>query len=808
MSEAAAWYAGIGWLLNGFAIVWFEHPLTAVACWLPWLLLAVDRLAARPRAAGVAWLALAVAAAILAGHPETVFKVLLFTGAWAVHRAWGAPRAAWAALLAGAVAGLLLAAVQVVPFAEYLRASEALARRAAAPGNTFFLPIETILTAIVPDFFGNPAHGDYLARVNRFGVAANYGEQQVYAGAVTLLLAPLGLVAGWRDARMRFFAASGLAALALMYGAPGLLTIVSHLPILRVSILSRFGVVAIACAIVLAARGVDALTAADVPAGAEPATAFDASRQEQATPLASVLTLSLLALLAVIAIASFAFSGVLASAGLRAVSWLGAAKAAAVLVAAAACCWLRLLRLVRPRRAGRGPLRHPRDRAQHDRARLPPDDGAARRVAGGARDREGGARTPASSASTAGARRCCRTPRWPTDCRTHAAGTACSRPATPACSTSATCGSRRIPVRHLANPVILDLLNVKYVFVPAGVTLEAPRFARRRRPIAAVREPPRAASRVPRRSLPASGTIARSKAISTARASTCAASSCSNVSSMPASVPRWRPAASTGTAVVRHYRDTMVEVETYAPGRRLPAARRRALSRLAGDGGRTARDDPPGRLRAPVGRARPGPARRAFRVPALDDPRRRVAVVRPGAHPGGQPHRLAPEGRVAWLIPRRCRSPSSSCPVSPVRRSIERPPTFWSGPRVSTPRCSWPTARAATRSAWHGRSRPRAGATCCSCRRRLSTPLSSRGCGGSVRRPASSSGRRSCPTPGAARVPPSGSRGECSRCRCGPTPRCSCSGVTHSPRARQTATPTRCPPGARDSSGCSRRRCT
>jgi hypothetical protein len=45
LTRAAAWFAGLAFLLDGFAVAWMEHPLTAVACWLPWILIATGAVA-------------------------------------------------------------------------------------------------------------------------------------------------------------------------------------------------------------------------------------------------------------------------------------------------------------------------------------------------------------------------------------------------------------------------------------------------------------------------------------------------------------------------------------------------------------------------------------------------------------------------------------------------------------------------------------------------------------------------------------------------------------------------------------------
>jgi hypothetical protein len=261
LGAAAAWFGGLAYLVNTFAWVWLEHPLPAVACWLPWVLRATDRLVTRGTGAAFGSLAVLVALVVLAGHPETAAKVLMLAATYAAAALWQARGRHWAPVTMAYAAGVLLTAVQVLPFVEYLAQSQALQSREAIAINRLFLPAATIVTALVPDFWGNPSAGPYLAQVNRYGVAANYAEQALYAGIAVVLLAPIAFAVRRSEWRVWFFALAGAVSLACMFGMPGLLHVVSELPLLRVMFLSRFGLIAIVAAIVLAAYAVDALAA-------------------------------------------------------------------------------------------------------------------------------------------------------------------------------------------------------------------------------------------------------------------------------------------------------------------------------------------------------------------------------------------------------------------------------------------------------------------------------------------------------------------------------------------------------------------
>ncbi len=253
---AAAACAGVAFLLNPFTIVWLEHPHAAAAAWLPWLLWSTHRTIHDGRWRSVAMLAGITGVALLAGHPETTLKSVLLSGGYGltmtfVHRR----RRALGALVIGYAGGLLLSAIQVLPFLEYLFLSRALTDRSGFELNPYVVPLRTMVTAVVPNFYGNPAHGTAL------DVGANFNERLVYAGVVVWLLAAVGVTAWWRDARVRFLAGAAIVAGAMMYGAPGVHELASSLPVLNVTALSRFGLVVIATVATLAAFGMEALLA-------------------------------------------------------------------------------------------------------------------------------------------------------------------------------------------------------------------------------------------------------------------------------------------------------------------------------------------------------------------------------------------------------------------------------------------------------------------------------------------------------------------------------------------------------------------
>ena len=195
-----------------------------------------------------------VAVTILAGHPETAFKVFLFTGSYAVYRATASGRMTrtLAVVCGGALLGALLCSIQLLPFLEYVAHSRVFAMRASHGRPLFLNPASSFVTAFVPDFYGTPL-------VHRFALdGTNYNEQQTYPGVVTWAFAAMALFHRQQRGRAAFFLCSALVAALIMYGTFVTRLALVLVPPLRVVALSRFGLITITGLAIGAAVGVDA----------------------------------------------------------------------------------------------------------------------------------------------------------------------------------------------------------------------------------------------------------------------------------------------------------------------------------------------------------------------------------------------------------------------------------------------------------------------------------------------------------------------------------------------------------------------
>jgi hypothetical protein len=240
---AALAYSGGGYIVAR----WVFPSMVYAAAWLPLMLALTEKLIRRavsrtqnPTLSDIGYwvlsiglLALAVALQLLAGHAQTSFYSLVIVAAFALFRIiqrraastkplhLGRSLLAASCLLIAALWGFALAAIQLLPTAEFTANSQ---RAGILTDLTFAYELSfwpwRLITLIAPNFFGNPARGEYWA----YGT---FWEEVAYLGILPLLLAILALAAWWQKRRRQergtlplvpFFAVLALLSLLLALG--------------------------------------------------------------------------------------------------------------------------------------------------------------------------------------------------------------------------------------------------------------------------------------------------------------------------------------------------------------------------------------------------------------------------------------------------------------------------------------------------------------------------------------------------------------------------------------------------------------
>ena len=193
-SELAQTVGGLAFGLSGYLVARAHFlSVNAAVAWLPWILLVAYELVHDPKSKRlVLKLALVLAMQWLAGHAQIAWYTLILTVAWIAFWAWKSKRLSGLgnAAIRFAIAGLLafcFSAVQLLPTAEYLMNSQRSSQVDFAQAATYSFWPWRLIGLVAPNFYGNPAHGDYRG----YG---NFWEDAIYIGFLPFLLAVAALL--------------------------------------------------------------------------------------------------------------------------------------------------------------------------------------------------------------------------------------------------------------------------------------------------------------------------------------------------------------------------------------------------------------------------------------------------------------------------------------------------------------------------------------------------------------------------------------------------------------------------------------
>ncbi len=266
--------AGMAFSLSGYLVARSGFlSINAAAAWLPWVILAADRLLKMSQGAAArdevlkagCWLSIALSFQWLAGHAQTAWYTAVVLAAWVLWRLIGNTDLKQALKIVALVslAGLFaftLCAVQLIPTLEYtLHSYRADTLDAEFALNYSFWPWR-LLCLVLPGLFGSPAWGDYWG----YG---NYWEDAVFFGVLPFLLSIYAVTSGWRKnserSRLtRFLTIMGVGALVLALGknTPIYPFLFAHVPTFNMfQAPSRWNIVFVFSFALLAAIGIDRL---------------------------------------------------------------------------------------------------------------------------------------------------------------------------------------------------------------------------------------------------------------------------------------------------------------------------------------------------------------------------------------------------------------------------------------------------------------------------------------------------------------------------------------------------------------------
>lgn len=187
LSKIASLFGGITFAFSGFLLVWLEFNVHGhVTALIPLALFLTDKFLERKKIFWGVFLSITFATQIFAGYPQLTFYTAALVALWAIvrpkvpillsQRLFNLSKVIFFVVLGG-----FLSAVQLVPGTELFLFSQRISEGVAGI-ETKFLPWEQLITIFAPDYFGNPATGNFWG-------AGNYTNSVGYTGIISMVLA-------------------------------------------------------------------------------------------------------------------------------------------------------------------------------------------------------------------------------------------------------------------------------------------------------------------------------------------------------------------------------------------------------------------------------------------------------------------------------------------------------------------------------------------------------------------------------------------------------------------------------------------
>lgn len=230
LHSLACLLGSIAFLFSGFSVAWMEwNTILHTVIWLPLILLAKDKLLQKWNIRWTVIFLFAEIAAFFGGHLQSLFYAICISNAYLFVRIFQKAQITYAnkniittmikiyiPFLIVGVALFTITAIQWIPTLQFINLS---ARNIDQNWHQigWFIPWQNALQFVMPDFFGNPATGNY------WGVW-NYAEFVGYVGILPLILGLFALF--FRHDRKTLFYGS-LFFLSLLFAFP---TFLAQLP--------------------------------------------------------------------------------------------------------------------------------------------------------------------------------------------------------------------------------------------------------------------------------------------------------------------------------------------------------------------------------------------------------------------------------------------------------------------------------------------------------------------------------------------------------------------------------------------------
>lgn len=221
LQQLSALFGAIVMSNISYFLVWSEQlVIIQSALFLPLILFFLNKYSRLGKNFYPLLISLCLAFSIFSGHLQTVVYVYIITMAYALYKKISLPK-----IFLILFFSFGLSAVQLIPSFELYLHSAREGESTRVMFASSIIPLKNLITLLAPDFFGNPATGNFWGR--------DYGNFQMSIGITAFILSLISLFTIHKDGLTKFFAL--LSMFALIFSATPLANILS---ILSVPVLS------------------------------------------------------------------------------------------------------------------------------------------------------------------------------------------------------------------------------------------------------------------------------------------------------------------------------------------------------------------------------------------------------------------------------------------------------------------------------------------------------------------------------------------------------------------------------------------
>lgn len=236
LDKLSAFFGGISFALSATILIWNTEIWQAVhtVLWLPLILFAIENFVSKRKIASFLLIAGGVAFSIMAGYTQTTLYTLLFALSYAIFRTFILEKKPSFLLLIilGFSLGIGIASVQIIPGVELFLLSPRREIYLTELNIRYLLPMQHIVTFLIPDFFGHIAYYNWFAKF-----PGQYYESMVYNGIATLVVASFSFYVKSLKKYIVFFSVWAILSISLIFNLPHTKALYeAHIPFLSSAI--------------------------------------------------------------------------------------------------------------------------------------------------------------------------------------------------------------------------------------------------------------------------------------------------------------------------------------------------------------------------------------------------------------------------------------------------------------------------------------------------------------------------------------------------------------------------------------------